>query len=272
MAGQSFVATIWLGRGEGCMARGSRGEARTSPTQPLRERTGDIPILARRLITEQAGTHGLALQRLKQHSWPGNVRELQHALLRAALLDQGELLTSAEVSRAAEQHELRPRGVAVVRRQGPGDRARYAQFLSILQEGLLSRGKIRQELGVPGDALLLAPSRRPVNVVDRCPSLASPKSHSTLHGWLGPKPLCHTRDATPVHSDAEERGGDACHRTCITIFSGSASMFGGSYCAKVSGTARRTPQASGYWRSVTKPTRLSACSNGWRRVGGIRYW
>src|SRR5919106_232687 len=59
---------------------------------PLRERTGDILLLARhflRLYTP-AGRPPLELDEAAQrtlasYSWPGNVRELQNAILRAAI-------------------------------------------------------------------------------------------------------------------------------------------------------------------------------------------
>ena len=64
---------------------------------PLRERTEDIPLLARhflRLYRERMGknvneiTHA-AIKRLMKHSWPGNVRELENAIERAVALATG---------------------------------------------------------------------------------------------------------------------------------------------------------------------------------------
>lgn len=77
-------------------------------------------------------------------------------------------------------------------------------------------------------------------------SLVSRKWHATIHAWLGPRPLCHMRDASTVHSEAKERAGDACLRPDIAIFCGSATMSGGYSCVKVSAPALRTRQASGY--------------------------
>jgi transcriptional regulator of acetoin/glycerol metabolism len=57
---------------------------------PLRERRGDIGIIARELLRQLApdvGPHALtaaAVSRLAAHNWPGNVRELRNALCRAA--------------------------------------------------------------------------------------------------------------------------------------------------------------------------------------------
>jgi len=61
---------------------------------PLRERRGDIPLLAEHFLTAarvEVGNEHLcfregALARMVGHSWPGNVRELQNAITRAAVL------------------------------------------------------------------------------------------------------------------------------------------------------------------------------------------
>lgn len=59
---------------------------------PLRERRGDVRILAEHLLADLApGTriHPEALRRLDAYDWPGNVRELSNVLQRAALLGRG---------------------------------------------------------------------------------------------------------------------------------------------------------------------------------------
>jgi two-component system response regulator HydG len=64
---------------------------------PLRERTTDIPILARafleRFKTKHArpveGIDPEAYRRLLGYAWPGNVRELEHAVERAILVARG---------------------------------------------------------------------------------------------------------------------------------------------------------------------------------------
>jgi transcriptional regulator with GAF, ATPase, and Fis domain len=60
----------------------------------LRERIGDIPMLATHFLERAATTHGKpvrgftsdAMALLDQYAWPGNVRELQHVIERAVLL------------------------------------------------------------------------------------------------------------------------------------------------------------------------------------------
>jgi DNA-binding NtrC family response regulator len=77
---------------------------------PLRDRTGDIPSLARHLlarIAEQPGLRPLgitdeALALLGSYDWPGNVRQLQNALFRAAVLCDGDALTRADFPQIAQ--------------------------------------------------------------------------------------------------------------------------------------------------------------------------
>src|SRR4051794_10613598 len=68
---------------------------------PLRERTEDIPLLARHFL-DRAREDGLpaksldqgAIDRLKQHGWPGNVRELENLMRRLAALCPDEVITA----------------------------------------------------------------------------------------------------------------------------------------------------------------------------------
>ncbi len=61
---------------------------------PLRDREGDIEVLAKHFTEAVAQEHGIAakelspraLQVLSAHDWPGNVRELKNVIQRAALL------------------------------------------------------------------------------------------------------------------------------------------------------------------------------------------
>jgi DNA-binding NtrC family response regulator len=68
---------------------------------PLRERTGDIPLLAQNFLREFASENGKpvneftadALECLMNYSWPGNVRELRTAIEHAVVLCRGERIT-----------------------------------------------------------------------------------------------------------------------------------------------------------------------------------
>jgi len=67
---------------------------------PLRERTGDIPLLANHFLSIYSkkyrknikGISSETLKKLTQYQWPGNVRELQHALERAIIMSDSESL------------------------------------------------------------------------------------------------------------------------------------------------------------------------------------
>ncbi|MGD2123127.1 MAG: sigma-54 dependent transcriptional regulator [Gemmatimonadota bacterium] len=67
---------------------------------PLRDRPGDIPLLAHALLKKVSGALHLPLEgflpgtldRLKAYDWPGNVRELENVLTRAAVLTRGSLI------------------------------------------------------------------------------------------------------------------------------------------------------------------------------------
>jgi two-component system response regulator GlrR len=73
---------------------------------PLRERPGDIYLLAREFLEKQAAITNCppknlslaALNRLLAHSWPGNVRELQNVLTRAMVLSDGNEIESSNLN------------------------------------------------------------------------------------------------------------------------------------------------------------------------------
>ncbi len=72
---------------------------------PLRERGGDIPMLAAALLARVAPQRrlrlsGAALARLQVHAFPGNVRELRNVLERAALLSDGDTVEAEHVAMA----------------------------------------------------------------------------------------------------------------------------------------------------------------------------
>jgi transcriptional regulator with PAS, ATPase and Fis domain len=72
---------------------------------PLRERTGDVQLLATSFLRRygacgQAMVKGFepeAMIALETYHWPGNVRELQNVIERACALADGEMITLAEL-------------------------------------------------------------------------------------------------------------------------------------------------------------------------------
>ncbi len=85
---------------------------------PLRERPGDIELLAQEFLDAAAHRYGLAprpvegaaLARLHAYAWPGNVRELSHALEAALLACDGPRLLVRHLPAAVR--EPRPDGGA----------------------------------------------------------------------------------------------------------------------------------------------------------------
>ncbi|WP_127806777.1 sigma 54-interacting transcriptional regulator [Hydrogenophaga sp. NH-16] len=75
------------------------------PLPPLRERAGDLALLAEALLERVAAPRRLrlapaALRLLEAQPFPGNVRELRNLLERTALLCDGELIEAAHVEEA----------------------------------------------------------------------------------------------------------------------------------------------------------------------------
>lgn len=70
------------------------------PLPPLRERSGDLPLLIRHFLHKFAAETGKeirglapdALAKLERHNFPGNVRELENIIERAVVLAEGDLI------------------------------------------------------------------------------------------------------------------------------------------------------------------------------------
>lgn len=127
---------------------------------PLRERQGDIPLLAdhflgvyskkyRKSIKHiQAG----AMKKLNQYPWPGNVRELQHAIERAVIMSEGESLTPDDfiMSNAGKTgsdfefdtydlDEIEKQVIQKVLKQSQGNITQAAQDLGLTRTSLYRR-------------------------------------------------------------------------------------------------------------------------------------
>lgn len=76
----------------------------------LRDRLEDIPLLANHFLKHYAGKYNkpvsrisdAALARMHKHPWPGNIRELQHALERAVILSNGNVLQPEDFTFTAQ--------------------------------------------------------------------------------------------------------------------------------------------------------------------------
>lgn len=81
---------------------------------PLRERTGDIPALARFFLTQMGHRERSwsfsndALVALQSHRWPGNVRELQNVIAYVATLSEGPEIDVSDLPPRIREETARP--------------------------------------------------------------------------------------------------------------------------------------------------------------------
>jgi DNA-binding NtrC family response regulator len=82
---------------------------------PLRDRPGDIPLLADHFLAQFAARTGKpvrrfadeAVERLSRHDWRGNVRELENRVERAVLMADDDTLTSRHLGWAGPHEGMR---------------------------------------------------------------------------------------------------------------------------------------------------------------------
>jgi hypothetical protein len=80
---------------------------------PLRERSGDIPVIARSLLLDYAARMNLkrkgispnVLSLLQSYWWPGNLKELETVILRSAIFSEGENLMEKDLFFNAENEK-----------------------------------------------------------------------------------------------------------------------------------------------------------------------
>lgn len=87
---------------------------------PLRDRTGDIPLLSEHFLSIYSKKYrkpirniqSSAIKKLNQYNWPGNVRELQHAIERAVIMSEGnslgpdDFILSSERTTSIGEHDF----------------------------------------------------------------------------------------------------------------------------------------------------------------------
>lgn len=131
---------------------------------PLRERTGDIPLLAAFFLNQSAAltTDGTrrtlseaATERLLAHPWPGNLRELRHEMQRASVLagdrrvieptdfsfsQRAASSPASETGTLAEKVEqLERREVETALSRHHNNRTKAAEELGLSRQGLLKK-------------------------------------------------------------------------------------------------------------------------------------
>ncbi len=122
---------------------------------PLRERRGDIALLAEHIVStnRRIGDTGIcslsqeALALLRVQQWPGNVRELRNLLVTAAMLSsQGE----TEIRKEAVECAFRSRGVAFV---SPEEFVRRSAFEAIEAGGKVALASLLATTEIPRTTL-----------------------------------------------------------------------------------------------------------------------
>jgi DNA-binding NtrC family response regulator len=125
---------------------------------PLRQRREDVPLLALYFLEQHShryrktltGFTEAATQALLKHSYPGNVRELDHAIERAVLMSQGELIEGSdlgfqrgrEASRRLEDMSLEEVEAFLIQRtlaECDGNVSRAAEKLGLSRSALYRR-------------------------------------------------------------------------------------------------------------------------------------
>jgi DNA-binding NtrC family response regulator len=88
----------------------------------LRERVGDIPLLARHFLRVYAALHNKekldfteeAMQYLERYPWPGNIRELENVIERAVLLSKDKFIGITDLPETIEQEQGQPEDYKLV--------------------------------------------------------------------------------------------------------------------------------------------------------------
>lgn len=127
---------------------------------PLRERTGDIQVLAVHFLNIYTKKYrknigrlsAPAINKLNLYSWPGNVRELQHAIERAVIMCEGSTLESDDIILTAGKKkqgdleienynldEIERKIITKVLKQHQGNITKAAQDLGLTRTSLYRR-------------------------------------------------------------------------------------------------------------------------------------
>jgi len=134
---------------------------------PLRERRGEIPLLASAFLSRFNEQYGRAKQlssetmaRLTEHSWSGNVRELENVIRRMVVLTDGEQAFEALVARQRNGHasthaaaSIASEGLREIARRGAREAERKA-LVEVLDRVQWNRAEASRILKVSYKTLL----------------------------------------------------------------------------------------------------------------------
>ena len=145
---------------------------------PLRERRGDIALLAEAFLNRARAEAGRgpsriapdALAALERHAWPGNVRELENAIERAVALADGDAITTGDLPQEV-LHASRAEALRDALRDGRLDlESAVARFEGgLLQEALArcqgNQTRAAEQLGITRRVLKLKLDRYGLSAV-----------------------------------------------------------------------------------------------------------
>jgi two-component system nitrogen regulation response regulator NtrX len=124
----------------------------------LRERSEDIPILARSFVEEFCSESGIqakritrgAMKRLRSHAWPGNVRELRNLMERLVIMTPGPTIDAENLPEAlgVDVAPERAATLAIARR-----RFERAYLVAKLRENAWNISRTAEVIGIARESL-----------------------------------------------------------------------------------------------------------------------
>jgi two-component system nitrogen regulation response regulator NtrX len=122
---------------------------------PLRERTGDIPILADYFFDKYSESNGIpkksftpaAIEYLKNLPWKGNIRQLENIIERAAILVKSQEIGPNDIARILESDEI-PKKLLQKKLKEATEQFEKEFILSILAENKGNKLKTAEMLGI----------------------------------------------------------------------------------------------------------------------------
>jgi two-component system NtrC family response regulator len=111
---------------------------------PLRERQGDVLLLAQFLLQQAAERFGKplrglspeAVRAIQAHKWPGNVRELENRIKGAVIMAEGPVVTADDLGLQAADDDPEYLNLRMARQRAEGQAIRQALAMT---RGNLSR-------------------------------------------------------------------------------------------------------------------------------------
>jgi len=128
---------------------------------PLRERPGDIPLLAEAFLKRAAEARGEeprslqpeALEAMQAYDWPGNVRELENALERAGILAKGSSISLSALPGKVTDRKREPLVSGAAQANPTLDTIERAYILWVLENEGGNKPRTAEILGIDPSTL-----------------------------------------------------------------------------------------------------------------------